>query len=43
MSTLKKMCNIITGGTFGFDPTKWVPAEGYSITKENGSWTVTVK
>lgn len=34
---------IITGGTFGFDPTKWVPAEGYSITKENGSWTVTVK
>ncbi len=33
---------IITGGTFGFDPTAWVPAE-YSITKENDVWVVTVK
>lgn len=30
---------IITGGTFGFDPTKWV-AEGYSAVKNNSTWTV---
>lgn len=30
---------IITGGTFGFDPTNWV-AEGYSAAKEGDVWTV---
>lgn len=30
---------IITGGTFGFNPTKWV-AEGYAATESNGTWTV---
>ncbi len=30
---------IITGGTFGFDPTAWV-AEGYKVEEENGLWTV---
>ena len=31
---------IITGGTFGFDPTTWV-ADGYVATNNNGVWTVT--
>ena len=30
---------IITGGTFGFDPTKWV-ADGYTVVYENGKYTV---
>jgi hypothetical protein len=30
---------IITGGTFGFNPTEWV-AEGYKAVKTNGVWTV---
>ena len=30
---------IITGGTFGFNPTKWV-ADGYAATESNGTWTV---
>ena len=30
----------ITGGTFGFDPTKYL-AEGYSATEADGIWTVT--
>lgn len=30
---------IITGGTFGFDPSAWV-AEGYTATELNGTWTV---
>ena len=30
---------IITGGTFGFDPTKWV-APGYTAIKEGAKWTV---
>ena len=33
---------IITGGTFGFDPTAWV-AEGYTATKNGSTWTVTKK
>ena len=30
---------IITGGTFGFNPTNWVAA-GYAATESNGTWTV---
>lgn len=30
---------IITGGTFGFNPTNWV-ADGYTATESNGTWTV---
>ena len=30
---------IITGGTFGFDPTAWV-AEGYQAVKSGSTWTV---
>lgn len=30
---------IITGGTFGFDPTTWV-ADGYTATKSGTTWTV---
>ena len=30
---------VITGGTFGFDPTKWV-AEGYYAAKDGSVWTV---
>ena len=30
---------IIYGGTFGFDPTRWV-AEGYTVTKEGTNWVV---
>lgn len=30
---------IITGGTFGFDPSAWV-AEGYTATESDGTWTV---
>lgn len=30
---------VITGGTFGFDPTEWV-ADGYVATEANGVWTV---
>ena len=30
---------IIYGGTFGFDPTKWV-AEGCTVTKEGSNWVV---
>ena len=30
---------IITGGTFGFDPTEWV-AEGYKAVKTDGVWNV---
>ncbi|MBE5769441.1 MAG: hypothetical protein E7333_07675 [Clostridiales bacterium] len=33
---------IITGGTFGFDPTKWV-AEGYQAVENEGVWTVSAK
>lgn len=33
---------IITGGTFGFDPTQWV-AEGYVATESNDVWTVTAE
>ena len=32
---------IITGGTFGFDPSAWV-ADGYVATKDGTIWTVTV-
>lgn len=31
---------VITGGTFGFDPTKWV-ADGYKVTKVDTNWVVT--
>ena len=31
---------VITGGTFGFDPTKWVPTEGYSIIKDGDKYIV---
>ena len=31
---------IITGGTFNFDPTAWVPTEGYKVTKNGSTWTV---
>lgn len=31
---------VITGGTFGFNPTQWV-ASGYTATESNGTWTVT--
>ncbi len=30
---------IITGGTFGFDPTEWV-ADGYTVNKEGDKWIV---
>ena len=30
---------IITGGTFGFDPSAWV-ASGYVATKTGSTWTV---
>lgn len=30
---------IITGGTFGFDPTEWV-ADGYVATQNDSTWTV---
>ena len=30
---------IITGGSFGFDPSAWV-ASGYTATENNGVWTV---
>lgn len=30
---------IITGGTFGFNPSKWV-AEGYEAVKDGSTWTV---
>lgn len=30
---------IITGGTFGFDPTTWV-ADGYTATQSGSTWTV---
>ena len=33
---------IITGGTFGFDPSNWV-AEGYEAVKEGSVWTVAPK
>lgn len=33
---------IITGGTFGFDPTQWVAAD-YVATESNGVWTVTAQ
>ena len=33
---------IITGGTFGFDPSTWV-AEGYKAVKEGSTWTVVSK
>jgi len=33
---------IITGGTFGFDPSAWV-ADGYVATKNNGVWTVSAQ
>lgn len=33
---------IITGGTFGFDPSEWV-AEGYEAVKNNGNWVVSAK
>jgi len=33
---------IITGGTFGFDPSTWV-AEGYVATKNGSTWTVTAQ
>lgn len=33
---------IITGGTFGFNPTQWV-AEDYVATGSNGVWTVTAR
>lgn len=33
---------IITGGTFGFDPSNWV-AEGYQVVKTDGTWTVSAK
>ena len=31
---------IITGGTFGFNPSKWL-AQGYVATESNGTWIVT--
>ncbi len=33
---------IITGGTFGFDPSEWV-AEGYEAVKNGTTWTVSEK
>lgn len=33
---------IITGGTFGFDPSNWV-AEGYQAVETDGTWTVSAK
>ena len=33
---------IITGGTFGFDPSAWV-AEGYEAVKTGSTWTVNAK
>jgi len=33
----------ITGGKFGFDPSKWVPEEGYDVVEVNGTWTVSQK
>ena len=33
---------IITGGTFGFDPTNWL-ADGYKATKSGSTWTVTAE
>lgn len=33
---------IITGGTFGFNPTQWVAAD-YVATESNGVWTVTAR
>lgn len=33
---------VIKGGTFGFDPTKWV-ADGYVATEAGGVWTVTAQ
>lgn len=33
---------IITGGTFGFDPTQWV-AEGYVATQNGSIWTVSAQ
>ena len=30
---------IITGGTFGFDPSAWV-ADGYQAVKDGTTWTV---
>jgi len=33
---------IITGGTFGFDPTAWV-ADGYEAVKSGSTWTVSAK
>ena len=30
---------IVTGGTFGFDPSKWVPL-GYEVENNDGIWTV---
>ena len=33
---------IIKGGTFGFNPSKWV-AEGYEAVKTNGVWVVSAK
>ena len=33
---------IITGGTFGFDPSAWV-APGYKAVKNGSTWTVTVE
>ncbi len=33
---------IITGGTFGFNPTTWV-ADGYVAVESNGVWTVSAK
>ena len=31
---------IITGGTFNFDPTTWVPLTGYTVQKSDSTWTV---
>ena len=33
---------VITGGTFGFDPSAWV-ADGYEAVKADGKWTVSAK
>lgn len=33
---------IITGGTFGFNPSNWV-AEGYQAVEADGTWTVSAK
>ena len=33
---------IITGGTFGFDPSAWVAA-GYVAVESNGVWTVSAQ